>query len=276
MEPENILVDKIIKEALAEDIGEGDITSGLIIEKDTEVKAEIISGSEGILAGFEISKRVFQLVDSGIKLISDLKDGDKISKNAVILNIEGNARSVLISERTALNFLSHLSGIATLTNYYSEKADKYGISIRDTRKTTPLLRAFEKYAVSVGGGVNHRFGLDSGIIIKDNHLKIIELGNAVDKAKKKQNNFDIEVEVTNFKELKEAVDSGADIIMLDNMTPEEVRKAIGINNGICRIEVSGGVNKKNFGDYLIDGIDYISIGEITSTIKPLDFSLEFI
>jgi nicotinate-nucleotide pyrophosphorylase (carboxylating) len=270
------LIDKIIKEALAEDIGEGDLTSETIIEKDINVKAEVVSRSQGILAGIEISKRVFKLFDSGIKLISHFRDGAKIEKNEVVFNIEGKAKSVLATERTALNFLSHLSGIATVTNYYSEKAVRYGISIRDTRKTTPLLRYFEKYAVLIGGGENHRFSLDDGIIIKDNHLKIVELGKTVKKVKKKLGNFDIEVEVGNFVELKEAIESGPDVIMLDNMTPEEVKKAIGIIKKVSKIEVSGGIKRENFDDYLIDGVDYISMGEITSASKPLDFSLEFL
>lgn len=261
---------KLVKEALKEDIGKGDITTRYLGIGNKIVHGKIIAKEKGIIAGIPIAKLAFKIVDPKVKFTQKYQDGQFISKGKVVAQLKGKACSILSAERTALNFLQHLSGIATLTAKFA----KVFRGIYDTRKTIPLLRAFEKYAVRIGGGKNHRFGLDSAILIKDNHIRIAgSIKNPIANIRKKIN-APIEVEVKNFKELKEALESKADIIMLDNMNLGMIKKAVKMIKNKAVIEVSGGVNLKNIKKLAKLGVDRISVGAITHSAKALDFSLE--
>ncbi len=276
---DQVLVDNLIKIALNEDLGElGDITTQAVVPESKRVKAVILIKSEGIVAGIKVASRVFELVDNSITLKEIVKDGQKVKRNDVILQLEGQARSILIGERTALNFLQHLSGIATFTSLFVEKVKSYPVKILDTRKTTPGLRWLEKYAVRVGGGHNHRFGLYDGILIKDNHLKIVGgVSEAVKKARAKiPKDMKIEVEVETLIELKEALEAGADVVMLDNMSLETIKKAVEMAKGSVILEASGGVTISNIEEIAQTGINWISIGALTRAAPPLDISLEIL
>ncbi len=276
---DQVLVDNLIKIALNEDLGElGDITTQAVVPESKRVKAAILTKSEGIVAGIKVASRVFELVDSSLTLKEMVKDGQKVKRNDVLLQLEGQARSILIGERTALNFLQHLSGIATFTSLFVEKVKNYPVKILDTRKTTPGLRWLEKYAVRVGGGHNNRFGLYDGILIKDNHLKIVgSVSEAVKKARAKiPKDMKIEVEVETLIELKEALEAGADVVMLDNMSLETMKKAVEMAKGSVILEASGGVTISNIEEIAQTGINWISIGALTQAAPPLDVSLEIL
>lgn len=267
----------VIAEALSEDIGEGDLTTDLVIDKGLFAEAEIISHEEGILAGLEVAEGVFLELDYDIGFIKMAEDGNKILTNQVVALIKGKASSILSAERTALNFLSYLSGIATLTNNFVKISARYGVKIYDTRKTTPLLRPLERYAVRMGGGNNHRGALDAGIIIKDNHLRIIDLASAVKKVRDKKVGMRIEVETKDLDQVREAIKAQAEIIMLDNMEIDELKKAVGLirsESPSTIIEVSGGITLQNIEEVARFGPDMISIGALTHSPKILNFSLE--
>ncbi len=279
---------RIIELALREDIGRKDITTEAVIG-DVKVKAVIISKDKGIIAGLEIAKAVFQYVSKNIGFRKLVEDGDKVYKNQIIVHLEGKAKDILIAERTALNFLNHLSGIATLTSKYVEKVKPYKCKILDTRKTTPALRELEKYAVRTGGGYNHRKGLYDMVLIKDNHLKLIsphlKIKKMVDSVRKKiPKGIKIEVEVNTLEELKKIYDCGVDVIMLDNMSLDNIRKAVDwvkMQNTKAKskktiLEASGGINLSNAKEIAKTGVDLISIGEITHSAPILDTSLEII
>lgn len=277
----------IIKSALIEDIGKKDITTETIIG-DIKVKAVIISKNEGVIAGLDIANTAFQLVSKNTKFRKLVKDGDKVHKNQILAILDGKAKKILIAERTALNFLSHLSGIATLTSKYAEKIKPYRCKLLDTRKTTPLLREMEKYAVRMGGGHNHRKGLYDMVLIKDNHLKLIsycEIKKVIDSVKKRiSKSVKIEVEVDTLDSFKKIYDCKADIIMLDNMSPDKMKKAvkwIKKQKALAKskkiiLEASGGINLSNIKEIAKTGVDLISIGEITHSAPALDTSLEII
>ncbi len=275
----------IIKSALIEDIGKKDITTEAVIVEDVNVKAAIISKSEGIIAGLEIAGLAFKLVSKNIKFHKLVREGEKIRKNQVLAILEGKAKKILTAERTALNFLNHLSGISTLTSKYAEKAAPYGCRILDTRKTTPLLREMEKYAVKMGDGHNHRMGLYDMVLIKDNHLKLIkqaEIRELIESIRRKLlKNTKIEIEVETLGELKNIYGCGADIVMLDNMSPAKLKKAVGWvkrqrKSQMPLIEASGNVNLSNIETIAKTGVDFISIGEITHSAPALDTNLEII
>jgi len=277
------LVTPIIQRALEEDIGKRDITSEALRLPSLNIKGEIIAKEEGILAGIEICKQTFKMLSPlTIKFTYSLKDGKSFKKEESLLIFEGDALAIFKGERVALNFLSHLSGIATLTKKYVDLARPYGVKIADTRKTLPNLRIMEKYAVRVGGGINHRFSLDDGILIKDNHIKIY--GGVKETLKRIQrNNFPfrkIEIEVDNLSEIGEAIEGGAEIIMLDNMSSiEEIKKATDMIRKKKRdilIEVSGEMSLDKVEKIAQCGVDIISVGRLTHSVKSLNMSLELI
>ena len=267
-------VEKIVTLSLKEDIGKGDITTNLIVNDKLKCLAIIKSKDTGVLAGNPIAELVFKRLDSRIKYIQRKKDGDTINPNDIIAEVRGSVRTVLTGERLSLNFLQRLSGIATLSQKFVNKTKGFDVKIIDTRKTTPGLRILEKYAVTVGGCYNHRFGLFDGILIKDNHIKIAgNIEKAVLKVRAKHKNKEIEVETSNINQVREALKSGADIIMLDNMTPDKIKKAVKIIDSKAMTEASGGINLDNIGEYAKTGVDYISVGALTHSAKSLDIGL---
>jgi nicotinate-nucleotide pyrophosphorylase (carboxylating) len=277
MELEREMVMGVVKRALKEDIGEGDLTSNLIIREETLGDAEIVAKDEGILAGMEVARITFEMVDPKVRFRPLLVDRARFEPGDILVEIEGRARAILSAERVCLNLLSHLCGVATLTHQFVEKTKRYGVKILDTRKTTPLLRYLERYAVRVGGGENHRFGLYDGILIKDNHIVAEGLGPAVKKAiERRPPGMRVEVETKSLVEVKEAILAGAEIIMLDNMEMDLLEDAVCLIRKEAPhilIEVSGGVDLGNVEDVARLGVDMISIGRLTHSFKALDLSL---
>ena len=278
--PENQL-NTIIDLALDEDSGTGDITSELLIPAKLRAKATLVAKADGVLAGIDLTRLVFVRVDPDLKFKASLKDGAKLNPGDIIATITGNAHSILKAERLALNFLQRLSGIATQTAKYVALVSDLNVHILDTRKTTPGMRLLEKYAVSMGGGWNHRFNLSDGILIKDNHLETLRtqgmtLKEIVTKAKlNAPKGIKIEVETTNLKEVDEAIFAGADIIMLDNMSPAQMHHAVKKVPALIKTEASGGITLDNVRAVAKTGVSFISIGALTHSSKALDISLEF-
>jgi nicotinate-nucleotide pyrophosphorylase (carboxylating) len=265
----------LIKEALKEDIGKRDLTTFYLKNKNKMIKAKVIAKEEGILCGIEIFKKVFLTYDKNIKFPFSLKDGKVFKKGEILCEIVGKASSILTCERVALNFLQRLSGIATLTNRFVKKIEKYKVKILDTRKTTPLLRSLEKYAVRVGGGHNHRFSLYEGIMIKDNHKKVAgSLEKAILEIKRVKRKVPFICEVENLEEFVVAQELGVKWIMLDNFPIEKIKEAVKMRKKGVKIEVSGGVNLENIEKIAQTGVDYISIGSLTHSPKAIDISLE--
>ena len=275
-------IKKIVKYALDEDIGKRDITTELFIPSKKIVKALIICKEDKvILCGLNLLKLTFKMLDKNIVFKTKLKDGDLISKGKIVAEIKGKARSILTAERTALNFLSFLSGIATYTYRFVEKTKSYNVKIMDTRKTHPGLRVLEKYAVRVAGGYNHRKRLDEMVLIKDNHLKVIggikKLVPIFKKIKKTiPSNIKLEIEVQNIDDFKIAQELKPDIIMLDNMSLSQMIKIIRLNQGKIPLEISGNVNLGNIKKLAQIGPQMLSVGAITHSAKAVDFSLEII
>lgn len=270
-----LILKKTVELALKEDIGFLDITNE-IIREDLQGKAYFLAKEDFVLAGIDLVREVFRQLDEAIIVEFKKKDGEHVKKGEKFGYINGSVKSILSGERVALNFLQRLSGIATITNYLVKKAKKFGIRILDTRKTTPLLRALEKYAIKIGGGINHRYSLTDGILIKDNHIAVIgSIKKAVELAKKNKTALvKIAIEVKNLRELREAISAGADHIMLDNMKPEDIKKALSMKSKNVIYEVSGGINLENFDSFLIEGVDYISLGFLTHSVRAIDISLE--
>lgn len=272
-------LEPLIDRAMSEDIGKGDLTTTLCLPQKLIIEAQIIAQEEGIIAGLEVAELVFKKAGEGIEFKEKVTDGTRVKKGDVIAVINGDARNILSAERVALNFLQRLSGIASITAKFVEAVKPDTAKIYDTRKTTPGWRMLEKYAVKMGGGVNHRFGLYDGILIKDNHIKVA--GGITQAVRQIQQGLPagmkIEVETTDLDEVQEAVNLNVDIIMLDNMELEMIREAVRIikvaKKGIL-IEVSGGVNLSNVHKIAATGVDIISIGALTHSPKALDLSLE--
>ncbi|MGD1040050.1 MAG: carboxylating nicotinate-nucleotide diphosphorylase [Dehalococcoidales bacterium] len=271
----------LIDLALEEDIGGGDITSESLIPADLRAKTTLLAKGDGVLAGIDLAKLVFIKVDPELKFKVLLKDGTVLHSGDIIATVTGNARSLLKAERVALNFLQKLSGIATQTAEYVALIGDLPVEILDTRKTTPGMRLLEKYAVSMGGGRNHRFNLSDGMLIKDNHLATLRAHGMTLKeivAKAKQSapaGIKVEVEVTNLKEVREAVAAKADIIMFDNMSPAKMRAAVKLVPSGIMTEASGNINLKTVRAVAETGVNFISIGALTHSPKALDISLEF-
>jgi len=274
----NLTIDKMIRLALDEDIGNGDITTLSTINEEKIIGGSFIAKEEGIICGLPIMKRVFEILDDSIVIEQNVKDGDLVKKGDVIAKISGSARSILTGERVALNFLQRLSGIATRTRQAKEQIAGTKAVIADTRKTTPGLRSVEKYAVRIGGGSNHRFNLADGVLIKDNHIRASGgIRQAVSRARKMApHTLKIEVEVETFEQIQEALDSGADIIMLDNMSIEQMAEAVRIIHGRALVEASGNMGDKDLQTVARTGVDIISIGALTHTIRAMDISLRFL
>jgi nicotinate-nucleotide pyrophosphorylase (carboxylating) len=270
------LVDRIIENALDEDIGPGDITTSAIVDPELKGEARLLAKEKLVLAGMEIFSRVFSILDPGIAVESQFHDGEMVRDGAWIALLKGSMRGILIGERTALNFLQHLSGIATLTRRYVEKTYPATVRVIDTRKTTPGLRILEKDAVRIGGGANHRFGLFDGILIKDNHIATAgSISKAVERLKSRvPHTLRIEVEVTDIKGLEEAINAGADAVLLDNMSLEEMSSAVSIAGGRVILEASGGVTLESIGEIAKTGVDLISVGALTHSARSVDISLE--
>ncbi len=274
------VVGELVDRALAEDWAWGDVTTQALIPSDAEGKASILAKSAGILAGVEVAQLVFAEVDPSLSFKALLHDGDKLKRGVKIAAIAGKVSSILRGERVALNFMQRLSGIATETNRYVDAVQGTGARIVDTRKTTPGLRILEKYAVRAGGGHNHRGHLGDGILIKDNHLAALRARGLDLKAiialarNNAPHTLKIEVEVTTVEEALEAVEAGADIVMLDNMSVDEMRRAVKSVGGRVLLEASGGITLDNVRRVAETGVDLISVGALTHSVKALDISLE--
>lgn len=276
--PEYLFYDELIKTALKEDMPYGDITTDNIVKPGTKAKAELIAKQNMVLAGMDVFERVFKLMDDSTVFSRQVRDGCKVSKETVFLELEGDARVLLKGERTALNFLQHMSGIATKTAEFCEMVHDLPVKIMDTRKTIPGLRYLEKYAVRMGGGCNHRFCLSDGVLVKDNHIKAAGgISRAVTLARAgKPHTVRIEVETETLEQVEEAMQAGADIIMLDNMNLEMMTKAVKLINGRAVTEASGDVHLDTLRDVALTGVDIISIGELTHTIKAANISMRFV
>jgi nicotinate-nucleotide pyrophosphorylase (carboxylating) len=272
----------IVRAALAEDIGAGDITTETAIPSDQRAEACIIAKEPCVVAGLSLFEEVFAQIDRAIVAKSLVGEGDFVEKGTRVCVLSGPARGILTGERTALNFLQRLSGIATLTRQFVDEIAGTKARILDTRKTTPTLRALEKYAVAVGGATNHRMGLYDAVMIKDNHRAILDrlgpkaLGDAVATARKNHPNAPIIVEADTLEQVEEALAAGANHILLDNMTPDELREAVALVAGRAKTEASGGVTLKTVRAIAQTGVDYISVGALTHSARAVDFSLELL
>ncbi len=268
----------IIENALREDIGNGDITTALTVPTSARAKAVLTAKENGVLAGLPVAELAFDILHGGVSVACYKNDGESFETGDTLAVFAGPARKILAGERVILNFIQRLSGVATATKRFVSLATGTKARIVDTRKTTPGIRLLEKYAVRIGGGFNHRFGLYDGILIKDNHIVAAGgITNAVSAAKTNApHTLKIEVEVKSLEELREALAIGADAVLLDNMAPEKVREAVEITAGQAILEVSGGINENNIRSYAETGVDIISIGALTHSAKAIDISLDFI
>ena len=273
--PESVI--QLLRHAIEEDLGHGDITSSLIIPEDSEARALFIAKGNFVLAGFPFARMVFHILDQSVSFKSFQAEGAKIRRGDVLGEVVGKTQLLLAGERTSLNVLQRLSGIATLTSQFVDAVSGTRAKIVDTRKTTPCLRFMEKYAVRMGGGVNHRFGLYDGILIKDNHIDAAGgIRQAVSLAKAGHHLAKIEIEVDNLKDLEEALGVGPDIIMLDNMSVQDMAEAVKIVAGRVVLEASGNVSLGNVRQIAETGIDLISIGALTHSVSAADISLKVV
>ena len=268
--------DHLILEALKEDISSEDVTTNSVMKEAVAGEVDLICKQDGIIAGLEVFERVFTLLDPDTKVELYYKDGEEVKNGQLMGKVKGDIRVLLSGERVALNYLQRMSGIATYTNSVAKLLERSKIKLLDTRKTTPNMRIFEKYAVRAGGGYNHRYNLSDGVLLKDNH---IGAAGSVTKAVQMAKEYapfvrKIEVEVENLDMVKEAVEAGADIIMLDNMSPEDMKKAVELIDGRAQTECSGNVTKENIARLTEIGVDYISSGALTHSAPILDISLK--
>lgn len=274
------LTRQLVKQALDEDIGSGDATSLALIDPGTMACATIIARERLTVAGLAVAKMCFSQIDDTTKFEQLTEDGKLLEAGGLLCRLEGSARVILTGERTALNFLQRLSGIATITAQYQEAIKGTNAQLLDTRKTTPGWRALEKQAVASGGGKNHRMGLYDMVLIKDNHLVALKNeGNpieaAVAQSRKEYPNLKIEVEADTLEQVAEATDAGADIVLLDNMTPEQLRDAVKLAAGRSKLEASGGITLTNVRDVAKTGVDFISVGALTHSSRAVDIALDF-
>jgi nicotinate-nucleotide pyrophosphorylase (carboxylating) len=266
-------LDRVVRTALAEDVGSGDRTTDGVVPATARCRAVLLLEEPGVACGIDAARAVFAALDAGVRFEPLLEDSARVTgPPASLATIEGPARAILTGERTALNLLGRLSGIATLTSRYVAAVDGTGATILDTRKTTPGLRALEKYAVRCGGGANHRVGLDDAILVKENHLRIA--GGITPAVAALRNGLPIEVEAESLADVAEALAAGADRILLDNMTPAEVVDAVELVAGRVPLEASGGITLANVRGYAEAGVDFISIGALTHSARSLHVSLE--
>ena len=268
--------DELIKLALKEDITSEDVSTNAVMPEYVKGKVQLICKQDGVICGLPVFERVFKILDENTQINFSVKDGDKVKKGQLLAEITGDIRVLLSGERTALNYLQRMSGIATYTAKIVKLLEGSKTKLLDTRKTTPNMRLFEKYAVKVGGGCNHRYNLSDGILLKDNHIgaagsvkKAVQLAKSYSPFVRK-----VEVEVENLDMCKEALEAGADIIMLDNMTPDEMKKAVKLIDGRAVTECSGNVTKENIKNIIGTGVDYVSSGALTHSAPILDLSLK--
>lgn len=278
-------LDEIIENALKEDIGDGDITSLTILRKDIPGKARLKVKERGLLAGIPVAEKIFQKVDPSLNVTVFKKDGDLVKPEDIVLEVKGNMHSILAAERLVLNFMQRLSGIATFTSQVVAKLKGLNTRVLDTRKTTPNLRELEKYAVRIGGGVNHRMGLYDMMLIKDNHVDfaggMIPVMIALDKYKaaNRKLSVKVEIEVRNFDELTDVMEHGEELvdrIMLDNFTIEDLADAVAIIDGRFETEASGGIQLSNIRKYAETGVDFVSVGALTHNFRSLDMNLKVV
>jgi nicotinate-nucleotide pyrophosphorylase (carboxylating) len=267
----------VLKFALAEDIGPGDVTTEGIVLCDAKLRGRIVAKQAGVVAGLDIAEQVFHLLDRNVEFIRKVEEGAAVKGGAVLADLLGSARALLTGERTALNFLNRMSGIATLTREFVAAVSHTRAVILDTRKTAPGLRVLDKLAVVRGGGRNHRFGLFDMILIKDNHIDFAgSIESAVERARSMDGKLEIEVEARTLADVQTALDLGIKRILLDNMTLEMLQAAVGLNSGRAQLEASGNVTLENVREIAETGVDYISIGALTHSAKSFDASLEWI
>jgi nicotinate-nucleotide pyrophosphorylase (carboxylating) len=267
--------EKLVRASLVEDLGSGDITTDAIVPPKKKGTCRIVANEAVVVCGLAVCEKVFTSIDEAINFKRCVNDGDAVKKGTVLLRVSGRLGKILSGERVALNFLQRLSGVATLTREFTKRAGAKA-RILDTRKTTPCMRILEKYAVRVGGGYNHRFGLFDSILIKDNHIKIAGgVARALTRVRKKYpEGVAVEVEVNNLNEVKEAVRGGADIIMLDNMDIKKIKRALEFIGGRAVVEVSGGITLRNVKEVVKTGVDFISAGSLTHSPRAVDMSME--
>ena len=269
-------LDEKLKSWLEEDIGSGDITTNAIVGPEMKTTGIIHAKDTGVLAGNDVAERVFEILEPGIAYEKKLEDGAPLSPGSVIAEVRGSARAVLTGERLALNLLQHMSGVATRTNKLAAIAKPYGAVLVDTRKTTPGLRLLDKYAVKVGGGKNHRLGLYDAMLIKDNHIEVAGgIREALERAHAYAGHMTkIEIEVESLDGVKEALEGGADVIMLDNMKPELMKQAVALIDHRAVVEASGGIDESTLAAAAASGVDVISVGALTHSVKALDISMD--
>ena len=268
------MLERVAFAALAEDVGEGDVTTDATVDAAATGTADLVVKEDGVVCGLDVAEAVFRAVDPELRFERLVDEGAVVVAGTAVVRVIGPERAILTGERTALNFLARLSGVATLTRRYVDAVEGTGAVILDTRKTTPGLRALEKHAVACGGGRNHRFGLDDGVLVKDNHLRAAgSVANAVERLRVAAS-LPIEVECDTLVQVSEALAAGADAILLDNMTPDLLRDAVALVDGRARLEASGGVTLENVRAVAETGIDEISIGALTHSARSLDVSLE--
>lgn len=273
----DVMLEPLVRDTLLEDLGRaGDLTSNLIIPAEATSDLRLVAREAGVLAGLDLARLAFRLMDPGIVFQPQLRDGARLKPGDEIAVVAGPARAILSAERTALNFLGHLSGVATATARIADLIRPYGTRVTCTRKTLPGLRMVQKYAVRVGGGSNHRYGLDDAILIKDNHVAVAGgVKAAIERARRNAGHMvAIELEVDTLEQLKEGLDAGANIVLLDNMPPEMLRTAVGIVDGRAITEASGRVTLETAVDIARAGVDYIAVGAITHSVAVLDIGLD--
>lgn len=265
-----------LQRALEEDIGPGDVTTNSLITADAVMRGQIVAKQTGIVAGLAVAHAVFRLVDEGVNFEAHVSDGARVEKRQTLATVTGPARALLTAERTALNFLGRMSGIATLTRRFVDAVAGTHALILDTRKTAPGLRAVDKLAVRSGGGQNHRLGLYDMILIKDNHIdQAGSLAEALSRARAANTGLEIEVEARTLPDVRAALEQGVERILLDNMTPEAMRAAVALNGGRAKLEASGNMTLENVRQIAETGVDYISVGALTHSAKVFDVSLEW-
>jgi nicotinate-nucleotide pyrophosphorylase (carboxylating) len=268
-------VERVVALALAEDVGSGDVTTESTVDADARCRAELVVEEDGVVCGLPVAAAVFSALDERVSLERRIHEGERVAPDTVVAELEGPARALLTGERTALNLLARLSGIATLTSRYVDAVAGTRAHILDTRKTTPGLRALEKYAVRCGGGVNHRLGLHDAVLVKENHIRAAgSITAAVDALRRLNVALPVEVEAETFADIREAFVSGVERILLDNMTPDEVLAAVELVAGRAQLEASGGITLENVRAFAEAGVDFISIGALTHSVRSLHVSLE--
>ncbi|AOY44970.1 nicotinate-nucleotide pyrophosphorylase [Psychrobacter sp. AntiMn-1] len=275
---DDVLLKPLVEDALAEDLGRrGDVTSQATIPADIQAQLQIKARQSGVICGMDLARLSFALVDASIEFVAQVQDGETVAAGAVLATVKGNARHLLTAERTALNFMTHLSGIATATRQIVDSVAQYPAQITCTRKTIPGLRIVQKYAVRCGGGRNHRLGLDDAILIKDNHIAIAgDIKTAIEQAQHFAGHLiPIEVEVDTLEQLEQALEAGVSLVLLDNMSPETLSQAVAMCKGRAKTEASGGITPETVRAAASTGVDFIAMGYLTHSTTALDIGLDF-